>query len=346
MLRVALETQFAHGTPTGLGVYASRLAAALRERGDVEIVELAEPGYDLWRFDRRVYWDQLRVRRLARAAHPDVIHFTGGTLPWKTPHPCVLTLHDLTWLRAANRGRAYIRWYFGRIQPGLARQADAIVVDTEAARHDVADGLGIDPARIVVTGAGVDAQFFDVSRSPAKPPYVLCVGTVEERKDLVTAVRSVARFPQLRMIAVGPLTPYAQTVQREIRRLGLDGRVELRGYVGDDDLLDLYAQAAALIFPSHYEGFGLPPLQALAAGVPVIASRIPVLEEVLADCAWYAQRGDDAAFAAQLETVLSGGAAIEERIARGRTRARDFTWAAVADRMRAVYGAVAAAPRG
>jgi glycosyltransferase involved in cell wall biosynthesis len=340
MLRVALETQFARGTPTGLGVYASSLARALRERGDVEIIELAEPGYDLWRFDRRVYWDQLRVRRLARAARADVVHFTGGTLPWRPPHPCVLTLHDLTWLRAANRGRTYIRWYFGHAQPGLARQADAIVVDTEAARLDVADGLGIDSARIAVTGAGVDARYFGVVRMPAEVPYVLCVGTVEERKDLVSAVRAVARLPQLRLISVGPLTPYAETVRREIRRLGLEGRAELRGYVTDDELLDLYAHAVALVFPSHYEGFGLPPLQALAAGVPVIASRIPVLEEVLGDCAWYAQRGDAAAFAGQLETVLAGSATVEERTARGRARASGFTWPAVAERMMSVYRSV------
>lgn len=340
MLRIAIETQFARGTPTGLGVYASCLAAALRERGDVEVVELAEPGYDLWRFDRRVYWDQLRVRRLARTARSDVVHFTGGTLPWRPPHPCVLTLHDLTWLRAANRGRAYVRWYFGRIQPGLARQADAIVVDTHAARHDVADGLGIDPARIAVTGAGVDARFFDVVRSVVEPTYVLCVGTVEERKDLVTAVRALARCAQLRLIAVGPLTPYADTVRREIQRLGLERRVELRGYVGEDELLHLYAHAAALIFPSHYEGFGLPPLQALAAGLPVVASRIPVLEEVLDDCAWYAQRGDEAAFATQLGVVLTGGAAVEERIARGRTHAAEFTWPAVAERMMPVYRSI------
>jgi alpha-1,3-rhamnosyl/mannosyltransferase len=204
----------------------------------------------------------------------------------------------------------------------------------------VADGLGIDPARIAVTGAGVDARYFGVVRIPAEVPYALCVGTVEERKDLVTAVRAIAHVPQLRLIAVGPLTPYAETVRREIRRLGLDERAELRGYVTDDDLLDLYAHASALIFPSHYEGFGLPPLQALAAGVPVIASRIPVLEEVLGDCARYAQRGDATAFAAQLEAVLAGGAAVEERAARGRARARGFTWPAVAERMMSVYRSV------
>jgi len=337
MLRVALETQFALGTPTGLGVYAKQLAAALRARDDVDVVEITEPDFDLWRFDRRFYWDQLRVRRLARQSHADVMHFTGGTLPWRPPHPCVLTLHDLVWLRGANRGRAYVRWYFGRFQPRLARQADAIVVDTQAAREDVAEGLEVDPERIAVAGAGVDARFFDVARSPATPPYVLCPGTVEERKDLVTAVRAIAHVPGLRLVSAGPMTHYAVEVHREIARLGLWDRVEMRGYVSDGVLLDLYARAAVLIFPSHYEGFGLPPLQALAAGLPAVASRIPVLEEVLGTCVLYAQRGDDVAFAARLEEALAGGAANAERVERGRKRARAFTWPAVAERMMSVY---------
>ena len=344
MLRVALETQFAHGTPTGLGVYARQLADALRARDDVDVIEIAEPNFDLWRFDRRFYWDQLRVRRLARQSHADVMHFTGGTLPWWPPHPCVLTLHDLVWLRGANRGRAYVRWYFGNLQPALARQADALVVDTQAARDDVADGLRIDPARIAVGGAGVDARFFNVARAPAAPPYVLCAGTVEERKDLATAVRAIARIPGLRLVSAGPMTHYAVEVHREIARLELWDRVDMRGYVSDDELLDLYARASALIFPSHYEGFGLPPLQALAAGVPVVASRIAVLEEVLGDCALYAQRSDDAAFAAGLEAALAGGRAVEERVARGRERAHAFTWPAVAERMMSVYRGVLSRP--
>jgi len=337
MLRVALETQFARSTPTGLGVYASQLAAALRARTDVEVIELSEPEFDVWRFDRRLYWDQLRVRRLAHEAKASVMHFTGGTLPWRPPHPCVLTLHDLVWLRGANRGRPYVRWYFGRMQPALARQADALVVDTQAARDDVADGLGIDPARISVAGAGVDGRYFGIRRSPATPAYALCAGTVEERKDLVTAVRALARIAGLHLISAGPLTPYADEVQQEIERLGLRERVELRGYVSDKELLALYAHATLLIFPSHYEGFGLPPLQALATGLPVVASRIPVLEEVLGDCVLYAQRGDVAAFAAALEATLAGGPVVDDRITRGRERAREFTWSAVADRMMSVY---------
>jgi len=336
MIRVALETQFARGTSTGLGVYASELAEALRARGDVEVVELADERFDLWRFDRRLYWDQLRVRRLARAAHADIVHFTGGTLPWNPPHPCVVTLHDLTWLRAANRGRPYVRWYYGRVQPRLVRRADAIVVDTAAGKADVAQGLGIENGRIEIAGAGVDPAFFAISRD-AEPGLVLAVGTVEERKDLLTAVRAVALVPGARLICAGPFTPYADSVRAAIARLGIAPRVDLLGYVPEQRLLELYGRASALIFPSRYEGFGLPPLQALASGVAVVASDIPVLREVLGDCALYAPAGDETAFARQLRRALAPDDAGKAMIARGRARARGFTWHAVAARLVDVY---------
>src|SRR5207244_969602 len=100
-LRVALETQFAGDRATGLGVYAASLAAALRARHDVDLVEICDPRFDVWRFDRRVYWDQVRAPRLVRRARPDVAHFTGGTLPLAAVGPVALTVHDVAWMRGA-----------------------------------------------------------------------------------------------------------------------------------------------------------------------------------------------------------------------------------------------------
>ncbi len=338
-LRVALETQFMVGTPTGLGVYARGLRDALRARADVEVVELRDDRFDLWRFDRRLYWDQVRLPSLASRARADVVHCTGGTLPAIRRRPVVLTLHDLVWIRGVNRGRFYVRWYFGALQRALARTADAIVVDTHAARADVADGLDVDPSRIHVAGVGVDDAYFAIRRQVVEPPFVLCVGTVEQRKDVVTAVEAVAGLPGLRLVSVGPLTPYADDVRATAGRLGIADRVELRGYVDDAMLHELYARAAAFVFPSRYEGFGLPPLQALASGLPVVAARIPVTEEVLGDCAAYADPGDAAGFAAALAPAI--GSQSDERIDRGRERARTFAWQAVAERMVSVYRSVA-----
>lgn len=340
-MRVAVETQYAVGNSTGLGSYASRLFEALRRRQDVDAVALHDERFDLWRFDRRVYWDQIRAPMLARRARADVVHFTGGTVPLFAPHRVVVTVHDLVWLRGANRGRPHVRWYFGALQPAFVRRAAAIVVDTDAARLDVADGLRIPTERIAVAGAAADDAFFSVVRRPdLGEPFVLAVGTVEERKDLITAVRAIARIPHVRLVSAGPHTAYAEAVMREAAAQGVSQRVELRGYVDDATLLCLFAQASALVFPSRYEGFGLPPLQAQAAGLPVVAARGPVVEEVLGADAWFAPAGDDAAFAAQLETVLRGGAEVDARVESARAHARGFSWDAVAERMSCIYRSV------
>jgi len=340
-LRVALETQFAHGTPTGLGTYAKRLTNALAARGDVEIVELSDDSFDVWRFDRRLYWDQVRARHLAVRARADVVHFTGGTMPWWPPHPCVLTLHDVAWLRGSVDGSLHQRWYFGGLQRSLSRQADRIAADSQCARDEIVERIAVTPAKVVVTGAGVDDAWFGLSPQAGAGRYVLCVGTVERRKDLITALRALVDLPGVRLISAGPLTRYAAAVTAEANRLSLADRVTLEGYVSEAALHELYRNASAFVFPSQYEGFGLPPLQALAAGLPVVAADIPVMREVLGDCAVFARSGESESFADALRTTLELGADVRERAQRGVVWARQFTWSSVAERMTRLYRSLA-----
>lgn len=342
-LRVAIETQYAYGTATGLGVYASSLARALRTRADVDVVELHDPRFDVWRFDRRLYWDQIRAPHIAAAAKVDVVHFTGGTLPLQTPHPCLVTVHDVAWLRAAVEGRAYSRFYFGTLQRRLVRRADAIVTDTAVVRSEIVSSLEVPPSRVVVCGCGVDQSWFSIARAPCAPPYLLCVGTVEERKDLVTAVRALKELPRIRLVSAGPQTAYAASVRSLAEALGVEERLELRGFVDEATLRSLYAGAAALVFPSRYEGFGLPALQALAAGLPVIASDLPVLREVLGDWAFFASAGDPQAFAQCVRSVMEGGSAVNMLTQGGRAHARRQTWAQVAERTVQLYHLIAKA---
>lgn len=339
-LRVAFETQFASGTRTGLGVYSQKLANALVARPDIDLVELRDPNYDVWRFDRRVYWDQVRVPLLARTSKADIVHFTGGTLPLRAPHPCVLTLHDLAWLHGAVTGRPHSRLYFDTIQQRLARQADMIATDTVVARSDIIENLRLPPSKVTVTGAGVDDSWFETPRAPQNPPLLLSVGTVEERKDLITAVRALAALPSFKLVSAGPHTPYAKKVMRVATGLSLGERVELLGFVDDVTLQSLYSRATALIFPSLYEGFGLPPLQALAAKLPVVASDIPVLREVLGDCALFARPSDPTSFADGVRSAAKSDTVARDLIERGQAHARTFTWARVAERTVNLYRGV------
>jgi glycosyltransferase involved in cell wall biosynthesis len=180
-----------------------------------------------------------------------------------------------------------------------------------------------------------------VQRRPADPPFILSVGTIEARKDLETAVRALASLPGVALICVGPRTPYAAHVAEIANSLGVSDRLEFRGYVDQAALHELYSRARVLVFPSRYEGFGLPPLQALAAALPVVAADIPVLREVLADCALWAQPGNPESFARALSRVLAGDADVRAMVARGQMRAREFSWASVAERMVRLYQTLA-----
>jgi glycosyltransferase involved in cell wall biosynthesis len=153
-------------------------------------------------------------------------------------------------------------------------------------------------------------------------------------------VRALSHVPGYALISAGPHTKYAAQVMRAAAAAGVERRVELRGFVDDAALRSLYAGATALVFPSRYEGFGLPPLQALAAGLPVVASDIPVLREVLGECALFAPAGDPESFAAQLQAVISGDVLVRQKRDAGRMHARRFTWQAVAERMVGLYRSV------
>lgn len=339
-IRVAFETQYAFGMPTGLGTYARKLAEALRARSDIELMEMFDPDFNVWRFDRRVYWDQAKAPRLARRIKPDLTHFTGGTLPWQPPHPCVVTVHDLAWLSGAVKGRAYSRAYFRAVARRALRNADRVAADTATAREELVRYTGLNYDSIAVTGAGVDPEWFAIERRVADPPFVLAVGTVEPRKDLETAIRAVAALPGVRLVSAGAPTPYLEKARAVAQQNGVADRVRFYGYVDDATLRLLYSEAAALVFPSTYEGFGLPPLQALAARVPVIASDIPVVREVLGECALFVPPRDAEGFADALRRALREPAAMRPMSERGVMRAREFTWQRVAQRTFDLYRSV------
>lgn len=341
-MRVGLDLQLACGTATGIGEYASGLFAALQTLG-VEVVPLRDAGFDPWRFDRRALWDQVLLPLAARRAKVDLVHCASGTMPLLAPVPLVVTVHDVAWLRVQSHARPYARAYFGAFSLARYRSARRILVDSAFSRAEllaVAPLLASVPIDIVYPGVASDIMRLVRPRDPGAP-FVLAVGTVERRKNLELLVRAVARLPALRLVSVGPSTPYRDVCLDLATQLGVMDRVDFRGYVTRTELLALYANAAVAAVPSHYEGFGYAAAQALCAGVPLLAADAAALPEVVRDAAPLLDPNDAEAWAGALHAVLEDRSAAEARARAVRAASIErFGWDASA---RAALGAYHAA---
>ncbi len=264
----------------------------------------------------------LSVPRVLRRLRPALAHFQY-VLPPRLGVPAVVTVHDLSFEREARVMGWADRLVFRTLVPRAVRRAKCVLTVSERTKRDLVDVYGTDPAKIVVTPNGVDPVFSPASgRGPGE--YLLFVGAVQARKDPLAAVEAAASAG-LPLVVVGPEKEPA--LAKELRRRGAD----VRGYVSRDELVELYRGAAALVLPSRYEGFGLPVLEAMASGTPVVATDEAALREVAGDAAVYAARerlGD---------AVRQAVAERERLIAAGLVRAARFTWGATAARTLEVY---------
>jgi glycosyltransferase involved in cell wall biosynthesis len=336
-LRIALDAQLTVGTATGIGEYVRGLVPALIANG-VDVAALCDASLDPWRFDRRFAWDQVLLPRRAARSGAALLHCTSGTMPLRCVLPIVATVHDVAWLRVQQHARWYARAYFGRFSLARYRAARALLADSEFSRAELlALQPSLDPARVHVVAPGVDAAYADVQRHP-DGRTMLVVGTVERRKNLAHAVALLAHAADARLVSVGPLTPYADECKALARRLGVEGRVELRGYVSRDALLELYAHAAVVVVPSTYEGFGYAVAQALCAGVPCVTSDRTSLPEVAGGDARVVALDDERGWVEALGEALAGRRDADAAAARERSVAR-FGWQNAAQRVARVYRA-------
>ncbi|HXB82583.1 MAG TPA: glycosyltransferase family 1 protein [Candidatus Acidoferrum sp.] len=338
-MKVALDAQLCVGTATGIGEYVAGLSRALR-RQQLNVVELREPLLDPWRFDRRVLWDQVVLPLRAGASGADLLHCASGTMPLFAGMPIVVTVHDVAWLHVQAHARPYARYYFGRFSLERYRHAAGIIVDSSFSRDALVEVLtGIDRAAVRVVYPGVAREFCDVARIGGDGRTILAVGTVERRKNLELLIRVLPQLNGARIVCVGPQTPYARECEELAGRLGVAGRLELRGYVPREELIALYREAAVVAVPSRYEGFGYAAAQALCAGVPCVVSDRTSLPEIVGNDGGIASIDDAAAWTSMLEAALRGD--WESRASRVRAGAvARFSWDASAGEVKRVYEAI------
>ena len=282
-----------------------------------------------------------------------LFHATDFTLPPTLPGtPTLLTVHDLSFVRARETTTPVLKAYLDRVVPRSVRRATHVLADSQATKDDLIALYGTPADKITVLLSGVSARFRPVEdptlrRSTREKygippdPYILSVGTVQPRKNYARLMEALAALgpdaAQVHLVIAGGRGWLDSPIYGAVKSLGLEGRVHFTGFVADADLPALYSDALCLAYPSLYEGFGFPVLEAFACKTPVITSKLSSMPEVAGDAALLVDPYDVAALSAALKRVLSEPALRTELVARGVRQAAHFTWERTARHLLAVY---------
>jgi glycosyltransferase involved in cell wall biosynthesis len=288
----------------------------------------------------RLVWEQTRAPRVARDLGIDVWHGPHYTMPLGIDVPAVVTVHDMTFFDHPEWHERTKVAYFRRMIAASSQRAAVLLAVSEHTARRLTDLLHPD-APVVVASHGVDRERFradaDVAADLAAlghlgiaPPYLAFAGTLEPRKDVPTLIDAFARVapdrPDLRLVVAGADGWGAAAVREAAARSGVTTRILRTGYFPGDALPALFRRAEAVVYPSLEEGFGLPALEAMACGTPVVTTTGSAMEEVVADAGRLVPPGEPAALAAAVTTVLDdAGEAARLRTA-GPQRAAQFTW--------------------
>lgn len=361
-MRIGIDISKALGRPDGIGRYTRGLVAALMaedREGDYRLYPLFEAAAAPDRF-REVFPEAPAGFRLAHQRAPapgevDLFHATTLSVPREHLGPLVVTVYDLTFL---THPRCHTLDNRTHCLAGLARAlccGARIIAISRHTRRELVERLAVPGDRVTVVYPAADARFAPTP-DPAVParlglpgPYLLSLGTLEPRKNFPAVVEAFARLPgEVRgehLLAVAGAQGWlAPDLEARAREAGVADRVRFLGPVDDGDLPALYSGAAAFVYPSLAEGFGLPPLEAMACGAPVVASSLTSLPEVVGEAGLLVDPREPEALAGALAGLLGDPGRRSALSKAGQERAATFSWRRAARETLAVYRQAAGEP--
>lgn len=348
---------------TGIGQYAHHLALGLQQIPEIDVNFFYGTGWSrdvrgkplpnvttiktlVRRFLPNSYavsraFQQNRFSEFTRKTPHDVYH-EPNFLAYRFDGPSIITVHDLSWIRHPEmhpiaRVRAMDKYF----KPGLDR-ASLILTDSEFVKRELIDVFNVKPERIRPVLLGVEALFHPRSADETRSvldangllhgQYLLAVGTLEPRKNLGVALQAFMRLnPQLRkrfpLVLVGMKGWHTSALEQQIAPLVAAGEIRQLGYLAREDLAKVIAGATTLIYPSIYEGFGLPPLEAMACGVPVITSNVSSIPEVVGDTGVMIAPDDVDGLVEAMKTMLTAPELRADMARKALVRSAQFTWA-------------------
>jgi glycosyltransferase involved in cell wall biosynthesis len=352
-MKVAINAAFLHRPDTGSGQYLLHLVEEFRQPDYGIEVQLIEPRSDSNL--EKLRFEQLGFPFMAKALRADLAHVPYFGSAFVPRAPTVVTIHDLIPLvlplyRGSLRVRAYTQ-----LVAAAAKRAHAIIADSESSKRDIVRMLGIDERKVRVIYLAADARYRRVTdaatleavRAKYQLPdiFVLYLGGFDQRKNVMNLVRAFVKvakgLPDHRLVLAGypppNVSPLFPDVVKLVDELELGERVRFIGGVSEEDKPALYTLAGCFVFPSYYEGFGLPPLEALACGAPVVAGDTSSLVEIIGNAGFLIRPDDVNRMAGAIIASIVDEPLRRELIAKGLAQAAKFSWQQCARETVAVY---------
>jgi glycosyltransferase involved in cell wall biosynthesis len=306
--------------------------------------------------------EQVSIPLAVKRARVDLFHAPHYVLPALTPGPTVVTIHDCIHLMFPQYLKHRMGYAYARASIWTAaHKSDRIFTVSEQSKRDILKFFKVPPEKIVVTPNAIDDRFGikpsdelvmqTRERYQLSNPYILYVGNIKPHKNLERLieafhyVRSQGRS-ELELLIIGDEISKLQTLRRAVHRHGLHRYVRFHGHVSDQTLAVLYRLASVFVFPSLYEGFGLPPLEAMASGTPVVTSNVSSLPEVVGDAAVFVDPYSSDAIAEGILEVLRSAHLRARLREKGYARVQEYSWMRSVERVREIYGEVAMAHAG
>lgn len=279
----------------------------------------------------RIAWSHTLLARRVEAMRPDVFHGPHYTLPAGLRCPAVVTFHDPTFFSHPHLHERSKVAYFTRTAHSGIERATRVIAISEYARRGAVELAGADPDRVDVVLHGVDTQRYAPSEEHrAHDPFVLFVGTLEPRKDVPTLIAAWDGLDTAHQLVIAGQRGWGlDTIDRAIA--AASRRPIMKGYVSEDEKVDLYRAADAFVYPSIAEGFGLPVLEAMACGTPVVTTMGSAPAEIASGRALLVEPGDIAGLRDAMRTILTDPAVAADLRSRALERARTFTWTSAAE---------------
>jgi len=352
--RIGFDAQSLTGNfQTGLGVYSHGLVRVMEKHPEALDLRLIwpKPRKPFRRTAERLLWEQYHFVLGAIREEVDLVHMPCFSVPKFTRIPKIVTAHDLIVLKYPVLMPPGSRWYFAKWIPYTWKCADHIIAVSRTTKDDLVQLLGLDPDGITVIYHGLKPGFNRTTdpheinrvrfRYQLPGEFFLTVGSFEPRKNINRAIEAFSQFADwnrtLKLVLVGKENAYQGKMRALAEELGIEEQVMFPGYVPDKELATLYSLASAFIFPSAAEGFGLPLLEAMATGCPIIASDLTVFKEIAGDAAVFVPVGDPDALSVEMQKTLEDPGHRSELFRKSLARSLHFDWDHTAEMTLRVY---------